>query len=64
MGYTAGYSKNVTTDTLIGFYCTLFQMMLLADGIYMRVAINCFSLIEESHHLVKLPSIVEAFLFY
>ncbi|CAO0800133.1 unnamed protein product [Mucor circinelloides] len=46
-----------------GFHCTLFQMMLLADGVYMPMAINRFSLIEQSHHLVHLPSIVEAFYF-
>ncbi|KAI7899592.1 uncharacterized protein BX663DRAFT_576921 [Cokeromyces recurvatus] len=46
-----------------GFDCTLFQMMLLADGVYMPMAINRFSLIEQSHHLVHLPSIVEAFYF-
>lgn len=51
------------TDTLIGFHCTLFQMMLPADGVYMPMAINRFSLIEQSHHLVHLPSIVEAFYF-
>lgn len=51
------------TDTLIGFDCTLFQMMLLADGVYMPIAITRFFLVKESHHLVHLPSIVKAFYF-
>ncbi|KAI8638381.1 hypothetical protein BD408DRAFT_477679 [Parasitella parasitica] len=46
-----------------GFTGTLFQMKLLADGIYMPVAFNCFSLVEEIHQLVHLPSIVEALYF-
>lgn len=46
-----------------GFDCTLFQMMLLADGVYMPIAITRFFLVKESHHLVHLPSIVKAFYF-
>ncbi|KAI8090455.1 hypothetical protein BDF21DRAFT_333601 [Thamnidium elegans] len=44
-----------------GFKCTLFQMKLVSDGIYMPVAFDRFSLIEEIHQLVNLPSVVEAF---
>ncbi|KAG2203614.1 hypothetical protein INT47_011708, partial [Mucor saturninus] len=46
-----------------GYTCTLFQMMLFADGIYMPMAIDRFSLVEGSHHLVHLPSIDESFRF-
>ncbi|KAI8077281.1 uncharacterized protein B0P05DRAFT_597268 [Gilbertella persicaria] len=46
-----------------GFKCTLFQMRLPADGIYMPMAFERFSLVEELHQLVHLPSIVEA-LYY
>ncbi|EIE76288.1 hypothetical protein RO3G_00992 [Rhizopus delemar RA 99-880] len=36
-------------DFRIGFCCTLFQMMLVADGIYMPMAIDRFCLVEEIH---------------
>ncbi|KAI8988913.1 hypothetical protein BDB01DRAFT_719540 [Pilobolus umbonatus] len=42
------------TDNLIRFDCTLFQMMLLDDGVYLPVAINRYFLIEHSHHLEQL----------
>ena len=51
------------TNTLIGFNGTFFQMKLLADGVYMPIALECFSLVEEIHQLVDLPSIVEALCF-
>ncbi|KAL0082687.1 hypothetical protein J3Q64DRAFT_1169726 [Phycomyces blakesleeanus] len=38
-------------------------MKLLADGIYMSLAFERFSLVEEIYQLVHLPSVVEA-LFY
>ena len=50
-------------NTLIGIKCTLFQMKLLADGIYMPMAFERFSLVEEIHQLVHLPGIVEALFF-
>ncbi|KAG2237313.1 hypothetical protein INT48_009046, partial [Thamnidium elegans] len=46
-----------------GFKCTLFQMKLVSDGIYMPVAFDRFSLVKEIHQLVNLPSVVEAFYF-
>ncbi|KAG1046700.1 hypothetical protein G6F43_010826 [Rhizopus delemar] len=46
-----------------GFKCTLFQMKLLADGIYMPMAFDRFSLVEEDHQLALLPSVVDAFYF-
>lgn len=51
------------TDALVGLDCTLFKTVLLADGIYMPMAINRFSLLKERHHFELLPSIVEAFYF-
>ncbi|KAG1098298.1 hypothetical protein G6F40_011979 [Rhizopus arrhizus] len=58
-------SKNPTSLGLLveGFKCTLFQMKLLADGIYMPMAFERFSLVEEIHQLVHLPAIVEALFF-
>jgi len=38
-------------------------MKLLADGIYMPMAFERFSLVEEIHQLVHLPGIVEALFF-
>lgn len=52
-----------TKYILIGFKCTLFQMKLLADGIYMPMAFDRFSLVEEDHQLALLPSVVDAFYF-
>ncbi|KAI9254796.1 hypothetical protein BY458DRAFT_520644 [Sporodiniella umbellata] len=46
-----------------GYTCTLFQTAILADGVYIPMAINSFSLVEHHHHLVHIPSIVEAFFF-
>ncbi|KAG2211172.1 hypothetical protein INT47_006291 [Mucor saturninus] len=46
-----------------GFDCTLFQMFLLADGVYIPMAINRFSLVEQNHYFLQFPSIVEAFYF-
>lgn len=51
------------TGILIGFCCTLFQVILVADEIYMPIAIDRFSLVEEIHQLLHMPSIVEAFYF-
>lgn len=51
------------TDIFIGYDCTLFQMMLLADGIYMPMAVKRFTLVKERNYLVNLPSVVEAFCF-
>ncbi|KAG0820448.1 hypothetical protein G6F16_012642 [Rhizopus arrhizus] len=58
-------SKNPTSLGLLveGFKGTLFQMKLLADGIYMPMAFERFSLVEEIHQLVHLPAIVEALFF-
>ncbi|KAG1515116.1 hypothetical protein G6F52_009758 [Rhizopus delemar] len=58
-------SKNPTSLGLLveGFKGTLFQMKLLADGIYMPMAFERFSLVEEIHQLVHLPGIVEALFF-
>ncbi|EIE89780.1 hypothetical protein RO3G_14491 [Rhizopus delemar RA 99-880] len=47
-----------------GFKDPLFQMKLFADGIYIHLAFRRFSLVEEIHHLVHLPSIVEALYYY
>lgn len=38
-------------------------MKLLADEVYISVAIDRFFLVEEFHQLIYLPSIVEAFYF-
>ncbi|KAI9245446.1 hypothetical protein BY458DRAFT_528873, partial [Sporodiniella umbellata] len=46
-----------------GYCCTLFQAAILADGIYIPMAISRFSLVEYCHHLIHIPSIVEAFFF-
>ncbi|KAG1274970.1 hypothetical protein G6F66_012870 [Rhizopus arrhizus] len=58
-------SKNPTSLGLLveGFKGTLFQMKLLADGIYMPMAFERFSLVEEIHQLVHLPAIVETLYF-
>ncbi|KAG1138949.1 hypothetical protein G6F37_013237 [Rhizopus arrhizus] len=58
-------SKNPTSLGLLveGFKGTLFQMKLLADGIYMPMVFERFSLVEEIHQLVHLPGIVEALFF-
>lgn len=45
----------------VGFKATLFQMKLLSDGVYIPMAFDRFSLVEEIHELVQLPSVVEAF---
>ncbi|KAI9243223.1 hypothetical protein BY458DRAFT_591636 [Sporodiniella umbellata] len=50
-------------ENLTGYCCTLFQTAILADGIYMPTPINSFSLVEKHHHLIHIPSIVEAFFF-
>ncbi|CAO3691117.1 unnamed protein product [Rhizopus stolonifer] len=50
-------------NTLVGFKGTLFQMKLLSNGIYMPMAFERFSLVEEIHQLIHLPSIVEALSF-
>ncbi|KAI8978951.1 hypothetical protein BDB01DRAFT_844005 [Pilobolus umbonatus] len=45
---------------LEGFKGTLFQMKLLAEGIYLPIAVERFSLVEEIYELVHLPRMVEA----
>ncbi|KAF1800801.1 hypothetical protein FB192DRAFT_1428943 [Mucor lusitanicus] len=44
-----------------GFKCTLFQMRLV--GVYMPIAFSRFSLVEEQHQMVLLPSVIDAFCF-
>lgn len=51
------------TDAMIGFCCRLLQTMTLTDGLYLPTAITRFSLGKDIHHLVHLPSIIEA-LYY
>ncbi|KAG1041008.1 hypothetical protein G6F43_012186 [Rhizopus delemar] len=46
-----------------GFKCTLFEMRLVGDGVYMPMAFSRFSLVEEEHQLVLLPSAIDAFCF-
>ncbi|RCH91092.1 hypothetical protein CU098_007774 [Rhizopus stolonifer] len=59
-----GAKNPESLDLLVeGFNGTFFQMKLLADGVYMPIALECFSLVEEIHQLVDLPSIVEALCF-
>ncbi|KAI8063357.1 uncharacterized protein B0P05DRAFT_623423 [Gilbertella persicaria] len=41
-----------------GLHCTLFQMMILADGVYVPTAIKDFSLIERMHQLCELNKFV------
>ncbi|KAG1488552.1 hypothetical protein G6F45_012179 [Rhizopus arrhizus] len=46
-----------------GFKCTLFEMRLVGDGVYMPMAFSRFSLVEEEHQLIHLPSAIDAFCF-
>ncbi|OBZ82105.1 hypothetical protein A0J61_09845, partial [Choanephora cucurbitarum] len=43
-----------------GFKCTLFEMTLSFDGVYLPIAFARFSLAEEIHQLVLLPSAIDA----
>jgi hypothetical protein len=38
-------------------------MTLVADGIYLPLMVKCFSLVEDAHDLIHIPSIVESFSF-
>ncbi|KAI8331652.1 hypothetical protein BD560DRAFT_341431, partial [Blakeslea trispora] len=46
-----------------GYKCTLFEMTLASDGIYLPIAIARFSLVEEVHQLVLLPLAIDVFCF-
>ncbi|ORE01295.1 hypothetical protein BCV72DRAFT_339521 [Rhizopus microsporus var. microsporus] len=46
-----------------GFKCSLYKMTLVADGIYLPWLVKRFSLVEEIHQMVLLPSIVESLTF-
>lgn len=51
------------SDIFTRFKCTLYKMELPINGVFMPIAVARFSLAEEIHQLVQLPSIVEA-LYY
>ncbi|KAI8079228.1 hypothetical protein BDF21DRAFT_419709 [Thamnidium elegans] len=42
------------------FACSLFEMNLRAEGVYMSVIIKCFSLVSNESELMSIPVIVEA----
>ncbi|KAI8357865.1 hypothetical protein EDC96DRAFT_465202 [Choanephora cucurbitarum] len=61
---TFGVETPTSLGLLIeGFKCTLFEMTLSFDGVYMPIAFARFSLVEEIHQLVLLPSALDAFCF-
>ncbi|KAG1358321.1 hypothetical protein G6F62_000803 [Rhizopus arrhizus] len=43
-----------------GYNCSMYQMSLVNDGIYLPVMVKRFSLVENESHLMNIPMIVEA----
>ncbi|CEP14596.1 hypothetical protein [Parasitella parasitica] len=60
LGVTDPLSLGVLVE---GFECTMYRMQLIVHGVYIPVAIKRFSLVEQTHHLVLLPGMVESFYF-
>ncbi|KAL9541120.1 hypothetical protein MBANPS3_009295 [Mucor bainieri] len=59
-----GVEDPVSLGVLVeGYACTLYQMKLVAHGVYIPSAIKRFSLMEDAHQLVLLPGLVES-LYY
>ncbi|KAI8357862.1 hypothetical protein EDC96DRAFT_514711 [Choanephora cucurbitarum] len=60
----ASIDEQLTFGLLIeGFKRTLFKMTSTSDGVYMSIIFERFSLSEEIHQLVFLPSALDAFCF-